>query len=87
MKFLASIEKDCTGYSFALARTIQKGTSLSRAEIDDIVREAERDGLVETIRMNLPGLDGLISVTITEKGRLWLKRRLNKGGRIFIEKV
>lgn len=76
LNFLAGIGKDCTGYSFALLRRIEEGTDLSRCEIEKAVRMAEKEGLVETIRTNLPGPDGLISVTITEKGRVWMEKGL-----------
>jgi len=58
LKFLAGIKPDKTGLSFALPRTIQKETG----------EEAEREGLVRTMRTNLSGPDGILSAMITEKG-------------------
>ena len=69
LKFLASIKPDRTGFSFALPRTIQKETGLPLHDVYEIIEEAEREGLVRTIRTNLPGPDGILSAMITEKGR------------------
>ena len=69
LKFLAGIKPDHAGLSFALPRTIQKGTDLSLHDIGEIIEEAEREGLVRTMRTNLSGPDGIISAMITEKGR------------------
>ena len=69
LKFLAGIKLDQTGLSFALPRTIQNGTGLQLHEVGEIIEEAERDGLVRTVRTNLPGPDGILAAMITEKGR------------------
>ena len=69
LKFLASIKPDRTGLSFALPRTIQRETGLPLHEICEIIEEAEREGLVRTMRTNLSGPDGILSAMITEKGR------------------
>ena len=70
LKFLAGIKPNHVGHSFALPRTIQNGTGLSLQDIGEIIEEAEREGLVRTMRTNLSGPDGIISAMITEKGRL-----------------
>jgi len=69
LKFLAGIKPDHMGLSFALPRTIQKGTGLSLHDVCETIEEAEREGLVRTMRTNLSGPDGIISAMITEKGR------------------
>ena len=69
LKFLAEIKPDHVDLSFALPRTIQKGTDLLLHDIGEIIEEAEREGLVRTMRTNLSGPDGIISAMITEKGR------------------
>jgi len=69
LKFLAEIKPDQTGLSFALPRTIQKSTDLSLHDIGEIIEEAEREGLVRTMRTNLLGPDGILLAMITEKGR------------------
>jgi hypothetical protein len=69
LRFLAGIKPDHAGFSFALPRMIQKATRLSLHEILEIIEEAEREGLVRTMRTNIPGPDGIISAMITEKGR------------------
>ena len=70
LKFLAGIKPDHAGLSFALPRTIQKGTDLSLHDIGEIIEEAESEGLIRTMRTNLPGPKGILSAMITEKGRL-----------------
>ena len=69
LKFLADIKPDQTGLSFALPRTIQKETGMSLHDVCEIIEEAEREGLVRTLRTNLSGPDGIISAMITKKGR------------------
>jgi hypothetical protein len=69
LKLLAGIKPDQAGLSFALPRTIQKGTGLSLHDVGEIIEEAEREGLVRTVRTNLPGPDGILAAMITEKGR------------------
>jgi len=69
LKFLAGIKPDQTGLSFALPRTIQKGTGLSLHDVGEIIEDAERNGLVRTMRTNLSGPDGILATMITEKGR------------------
>jgi hypothetical protein len=70
LKFLAGIKPDKAGLSFALPRTIQKDTGLPLHDVGEIIEEAEREGLVRTMRTNLPGPDGILAAMITEKGRL-----------------
>ena len=69
LKFLVGIKPDHVGFSFALPRTIQKGTGLSLHDVLEIIEEAEREGLARTMRTNLSGPDGILSAMITEKGR------------------
>jgi len=69
LNFLAGIKPDRTGFSFALPRTIQRETGLPLHEVCEIIEEAEREGLVKTMRTNLSGPDGILSAMITEKGR------------------
>jgi hypothetical protein len=68
LKFLAGIRPDHAGFSFALPRTIQKVTELSLQAVCEIIEEAEEEGLVRTMRTNIPGPDRIISAMITEKG-------------------
>jgi len=69
LKFLAGIKPDQTGFSFALPRAIQKGTKLLLHDVYEIIEEAEKEGLVRTMRKNLSGPDGILSAMITEKRR------------------
>ena len=69
LKFLASIKSDQSDLSFALPRTIQIGTGLSLRDVGEIIEDAERKGLVRTMRTNLSGPDGILVAMITEKGR------------------
>jgi len=69
LKFLVGIRPDHVGLSFALPRTIQKGTGLSLHDVCETIEEAEREGLVRTMRTNLSGPDGILSAMITVKGR------------------
>jgi len=70
LKFLAGIKPDQTGLSFALPRTIKKETRLQLHDICEIIEDAERNGLVRTMRTNLSGQKGILAAMITEKGRL-----------------
>jgi DNA-binding MarR family transcriptional regulator len=69
LEFLAGIKSDQAGLSFALPRTIQKGTGLSLHDVCKNIEEAEREGLVRTMRTSLSDPYRIISVMITEKGR------------------
>jgi len=75
LMFLAEIKPDHVGLSFALPITIQKGTGLSLHDVCEIIEEAEREGLVRTMRTNLSGPDGILSAMITEKGRSKVSER------------
>jgi hypothetical protein len=70
LNFPASIKLDQSNLSFALPRTIQKRTELSLHNVSDIILDAERNGLVRTMRTNLSGPDGILAAMITEKVRL-----------------
>jgi hypothetical protein len=69
LKLLAEIKPDQIGLSFALPRTIQKETGLPLHDVGEFIEEAEREGLVRTMRTNLPGPNGILAAMITEKGR------------------
>ena len=47
LKFLADIKPDYARLSFALPRTIQKGTGLSLHDVLEIIEEAEREASPE----------------------------------------
>jgi hypothetical protein len=73
LEFLAEIKPDCTGLGSALVRTIEANMGLTRGEIHRLALDADSDGLVKTIRLSLPGAEGLLAVMMTPKGREWMK--------------
>jgi hypothetical protein len=65
-------------------RTIEANTGLTWEEIHRLALDAERDGFVETIRLSLPGAEGLLAVVMTPKGREWMKESCSgKIGLVF----
>jgi len=69
LEFLEGIKPDCTGFSSALVSAIETRAGLMREEMHRMALEAERLGLVETIRLSLLGAEGLLAVRLTPKGR------------------
>ena len=74
LKFLAAIEKDSIGAAWVLTETIEHETGLSKNQIFKIIKAAEENDIVMTARTYTPGPNGLLAVSIKEKGRLqWEK--------------
>ena len=59
--------------SWVLATQILDAIGISKDEIYEALKESYQDGLVRYVTTNEPGGEGLLSVGITMRGRLWLK--------------
>jgi hypothetical protein len=72
-EYLASFPMDNYEWSWIRAGKVVDETGISREELWEIIQKAKPDDFLDSITMNLPGGEGLLSVTITKRGRLWLK--------------
>ncbi len=72
-EYLASFPMDNYEWSWVRASKVVEDTGISREELWEIIQENKTEDFLDCIAMNLPGAEGLLSVTITKRGRLWLK--------------
>ncbi|MGD2200186.1 MAG: hypothetical protein PVJ38_00975 [Candidatus Bathyarchaeota archaeon] len=73
LEYLDGYPSDELGTAWVLVSQIEKDTSLSRQRICEEVAEARERGFVKDMRTLERGPIGLISVTITGRGRSWLQ--------------
>ena len=71
--YLANFPMDNYGWSWVRASKVVEDTGISREGLWEIVQKTKIEAFLDCIAMNLPGAEGLLSVTITKRGRLWLK--------------
>ena len=64
---------DSHGYSWILASQVVDDTGISREELWEIIQEIKTEAFLDCVTTNVPSAEGLLSVTITKRGRLWLK--------------
>ncbi len=72
-EYLALFPVDVHGYSWALAIQVVKDTGISLEELWEVIQENKIEAFLDCITTNVPCGEGLLSVTITQRGRLWLK--------------
>lgn len=72
-EYLAQFHVDQYGTSWVLARRVVKDTGIPLEELWEITRKVESEAFLNCMATNVPSAEGLISVTITQRGRLWLK--------------
>jgi hypothetical protein len=73
LEYLARFPIDHYGTSWILAGQVVKDTGISREELWETIQEIKIEAFLDCITTNIPSAEGLISVTITKRGRLWLK--------------
>ena len=64
---------DNYGWSWVRASKVVENMRVSKEELWDIIQKARIEDILDHISMNLPDAEGFLSVTITKRGRLWLK--------------
>ena len=72
-EYLAKYPMDHHGYSWVLASQVVKDTGISMEDLWEIMRKIKTEAFIDCITTNVPSAEGLLSVTITKRGRLWLK--------------
>ena len=60
-------------WSWVRASKVVDETGIAREKLWQIIQENKIEDLLDCIAMNLPGAEGILSVTITKRGRLWFK--------------
>ena len=65
---------DDYGWSWVRTGKVVDETGISREKLWEIIQEYKIEDFLDCIAMNLPGAEGLLSVTITKRGRLWINR-------------
>jgi hypothetical protein len=71
-EYLARFPVDNYGTSWVQASQVVKDTGISREELWEITRKTKTEAFLDCVTTNVPCADGLLSVTITKRGRLWL---------------
>jgi hypothetical protein len=74
LEYLDKLPPDKVGESWTLITYIMNDLGLSREEIYEKVMEAREEGFVQIVKTNQDGPEGLLSVGIVERGRLYLRR-------------
>ena len=72
-EYLAKYHVDTHGGSWVLVSQVVEDMGISLKELWAIINEMKREAFLDHMSTNVPCADGLISVTITQRGRLWLK--------------
>ena len=71
-EYLAHFPVDQYGTSWLLASQVVKDTGISKEELWETIQEIKIEAFLDCITTNIPSAEGLLSVTITKRGRLWL---------------
>ncbi len=69
LRYLCELGTDSTGEAWTLVSRIMEDLALTREEVYTELMRAKNEGLVKTIETLEPGPQGLLSVTIIERGR------------------
>lgn len=72
-EYLAQFPVDRYGTSWVLAIQVVKDTGISMDELWAITRKVKTEAFLECMTTNVPGAEGLLTVMITQRGRLWLE--------------
>jgi hypothetical protein len=72
-EYLAEYPEDSFGWSFVPASKVVKDTGISREDLWEIINHIKKEAFLDMVTTNIPSAEGLLSVTITKRGRLWLK--------------
>jgi hypothetical protein len=72
-EYLAQFPVDQYGTSWVSAIQVVKETGISMEELWEITRKVKREAFLDCVTTNVPCAGGLLSVTITQRGRLWHK--------------
>ena len=72
-EYLAQFPVDHYGTSWVSAIQVVKETGISMEELWEITRKVKIEAFLDCVTTNVPCAEGLLSVTITQRGRLWHK--------------
>ena len=84
LRYLCEQETDSTGEAWTLISRITADLAFTREEVYPELMKAEDKGLIEMIKTLEPGPWGLISVAITDQGRLCFNQSERARARKFI---
>ncbi len=72
-EYLASFPLDHFENSWVPVSQVVKDMGISLKDLWEIIQEIKIEAFLDFITTNIPSAEGLLSVTITKRGRLWLK--------------
>ncbi len=72
-EYLAQFPVDHHGTSWVHASQVVKKTGISLEELWRIIQEMKIEAFLDCVTTCIPSPEGLLSVTITQRGRLWFK--------------
>ena len=72
-EYLAQFPVDHYGTSWVSAIQVVKETGVSMEDLWEITRKIKTEAFLDCMTTNVPCAEGLLYVTITQRGRLWLK--------------
>ena len=61
------------GWSWIQASQVVRDTGISREKLWEIIQEIKIEAFLDIVTTSIPCAEGLLSVTITHRGRLWLE--------------
>ena len=77
LRYLCEQETDSTGEAWTLISRITTDLAFTREEVYAELMKVEDEGLIKVIKTIEPGPYGLISVAVTDRGRLCLRAQIN----------
>ena len=72
-EYLAKFPVGHHGTSWVQASQVVKETGISMEELWKIIQEMKIEAFLDHVTKCIPSAEGLLSLTITQRGRLWLK--------------
>ncbi len=72
-EYLAGFPMDHYEWSWVQANQVVRDAGISREDLWRIIQEVKIEAFLDCVTTNVPCAEGLLSVTITKRGRLWLE--------------
>jgi hypothetical protein len=71
-EYLAKYPSGSFGWAYVLASRVSEDTGLTKEELWKIIQNTKREAFLDYLTTNIPNPEGLISLGISLRGRLWL---------------
>jgi hypothetical protein len=71
-EYLAGYPADSHGWAYVLASQVAEDTGISKEELWEIIQRTKIEAFLDYMTTSVPSAEGLISLGISQRGRLWL---------------